>query len=87
MRQFLNCSDWTPVISDCTATYFDKFAKIMQDASEICCPMTTKTLSSKPREPWFLKGLLVSQGTKESLHRQARKSIKFSMLNAKAMDV
>jgi hypothetical protein len=76
MRQFLNCIDWKPVISDGTVTSFDKFAKIMQDASEICWPMTAKTLSRKPREPWFLKDLLVSRGTKESLHRQAHKSNK-----------
>jgi hypothetical protein len=69
MRQFFNCIDWTPVISDCTVTSFDKFAKIMPDASEICCPMTAKTLSSKPREPWFSKGLLVSRGTKEFIDR------------------
>jgi hypothetical protein len=38
--------------------------------------MTAKTLSSKPREPWFSKSLLVSRGTKESLYRQACKSNK-----------
>jgi hypothetical protein len=30
MRPFFNYIDWTPVISDCTVTSFDKFAKIIR---------------------------------------------------------
>lgn len=79
LKQFLSCVNWSPVLNDNSIRSFDSFESIMQEATQICCPVTAKAAATAPKEPWFSRGLMTSRFKKEKLHKLARKSKKNSL--------
>jgi hypothetical protein len=73
LKQYLRCQDWSTVLNDNTINAFSTFELILAEAYNLCCPVTSKTLKTRPLEPWFTPGLLKSRYTKEKYHRIARK--------------
>ena len=75
LKDYLNKTDWKPVLNDKTKNCFYTFRSILKKATDKCTPWRTKTVKSRNfKEEWFIKSLKKAKIKKEKLKSKARKS-------------